>query len=317
MMSAMASSSDAGAQQAAMRSLLSTDEWLDFAEAAFDDEIVDVNGATLGLSLGEGEVTNWAETDTQTLSVQPFVITTGRLTFECGRWRSEIRRGVSLFETRPLPDGSAWEALPSDINAENYEESQRYWVGMATDPGETEIEIHAEIQAACEPCAGVEEIDSCLVGSWRMSGGGPVEWMRANLPPGVSIPSFNDSDGVVTYRADGSYFTAPYSYTMTMLAEGHDGITRAEGGGAVASAGTWSAEGGELHQCTAAQSMGGSVTVTPPRGPSGTMPFAAPGGGPVTWTYSCSRMSMQTTMDFPGMGAMNTQFERISEPPPE
>lgn len=60
-------------------------------------------------------------------------------------------------------------------------------------------------------CMENSAIDSRLAGAWRQSGGGMVEWMKRNMPPGMPVPQIDQSGQVIAFNKDGTYWTAPLS----------------------------------------------------------------------------------------------------------
>jgi hypothetical protein len=54
-------------------------------------------------------------------------------------------------------------------------------------------------------CPASPLIDTCLVGSWKQTGGGG-EWMRQNLK--MAQPTAAPSDGTLTFNADGTFSTS-------------------------------------------------------------------------------------------------------------
>ena len=162
---------------------------------------------------------------------------------------------------------------------------------------------------AFEPCAGTREIDACLVGTWQMSGGGPIEWMKSQ---GLPITQTQVGPQVVQFMEDGVYAAEPAKGDVTMeLSEEQFGEADIA---LMVAAGRWSAAKKILNICQDGGGLNGQVTARTPAGTSGHS-VSTPGQGILSQGYSCSEQSMSTTMQFPGMPAMVTEFTRISPVP--
>lgn len=167
------------------------------------------------------------------------------------------------------------------------------------------------VHAAGPDCAGSNSTDRCIVGVWQKTGGGAVEWMRRNMPPGISIPHAADSGGIIRFAPDGHYWTAPYSNELIIQIESADGIERYEGNGVAQSAGYWSAAGGRINMCADEQAFAGTIRAEGAPGPG--MPVGPPGSsGPLTQEYTCSGTTLITRQRFPDMpDPMVTEYSRV------
>lgn len=166
-------------------------------------------------------------------------------------------------------------------------------------------------RAADSDCAGSSSTDSCIVGVWQKTGGGAVEWMRRNMPPGISIPHAADSGGIIRFAPDGRFWTAPYSNELVIQIESTDGIERYEGNGVAQSAGYWSAGEGRINMCTDTQAFAGTVKAEGAPGPG--MPVGPAGSsGPLTQEYTCNSTTLITRQRFPDMpDPMVTEYSRV------
>ena len=99
-------------------------------------------------------------------------------------------------------------------------------------------------------------IDTCLVGSWKQTGGGG-EWMRQNLK--MAQPTAAPSDGTLTFNADGTFSTSKVDSKAEVTAPGTS--TRATGQMNAQASGTWSAAGGTLTLCMTSVDSKGSIEI--------------------------------------------------------
>lgn len=299
------SNSDAG-QRAAMRAALSDDEWRGFVEAYADRSITTTAGADLGFS-DEGDTILFDSTRTERFPLEPFVITRGWLEYECGAWENELRPGaLNLSAQREGED--AWRDLPETIDTEDADSVRYRYAAINTGDGPQRVELEVERTRSCEPCGGSEDIDICLVGEWEMTGGGPIEWMRAQ---GIPITRANPGQRTVRFDERGVYYAKAFSTDMTIDLEDE----QAEASGAsMPAVGRWSVSVPEK-KLTICQDAGGmSGTVTTPRA---TMPVAQAGGGQITMDYACSRTTLNTSQDLGSGPPMDTTYTRLTPPPEE
>lgn len=161
-------------------------------------------------------------------------------------------------------------------------------------------------------CAGVEAIDRCLLGGWKQSGGGAVEWMRRNMPPGMSIPRAQQSEQLVVFNKDGTYWTAPMKGEVTLRMESPDGVIQADGNVEAQASGRWAAADGAFHLCADDQKFNARTRMAAPDGSSHAMPLTPPPAtGPVAFGYKCSGDALATVQPVPGIDdPITTQYQR-------
>jgi hypothetical protein len=304
-MRAMAASGDASAQHSAMRGQLSNDEWLRFAQDYTDRMISHPRGGALALNPRGGEVLQFDRNRTLEFPLAPFVIGLGTSEYDCGEWENTLRPDDANVGAKELGT-TAWGEYPEEVDAHDPARGRYRIVALHTESGERSLSIKAERTVSCEPCGGSDELDACLAGTWVMTGGGPVEWMRSQ---GVPITRSFSGPRIVTFRDDGVYGTDSFAGGLTVrqgdiVGQGEGFMTRA--------AGRWSAEEGRLTICQDSGVLSGQVTVTTPRG-SGTMPINQPGAGQLMQRYTCSEASLSTTLNFAGMSPMVTQYTKVPE----
>ncbi|MGQ0531100.1 MAG: hypothetical protein ACT4OF_00225 [Caulobacteraceae bacterium] len=297
----MATSRDESAQRAVMSATLTQERWLDFAEAYLDREIRHPHGTDLGLSPTDGEVWEWSATRTQSLPLEPFVLTRGVVAFQCGHWRTSVRPG-SAHRARP-EEGGAWSTLPEEIDTSSGSGGSYRFTAINTTTARVTMNIVGTMESGCGDCAGVSTIDACVIGSWRLTSGGAAEWMRAMGAP-ANISTANET---ITFRADGTYVTGVFQGEMEgpTPSGGHvDGNVQAQAGG------RWSTSGGVLNLCADMQALGGNARVTTRRGRTGNIPVAPAPPINSSERYSCADASLNTERDIPGAPPMPSQYTR-------
>lgn len=300
---AMAGAGGAGAQRSAMRSALSAADWLAFAERYADREIAHPNGSPLAFSGDDGENIYFDESRTERTRLSPFVLRRGWVTFDCGRWRNEVRPGDANLGAR-REDGGDWARFPAEVDASEGVETRYRFAALHAGDSDQGVAIEADRIHSCRPCADSEELDRCVIGTWVMSGGGPIEWMKSQ-----GVPIIRDSPGtrVIRFGDDGVYYTQEFATHVTIQLD--DDIAYGDGV-AVPAAGRWSISGGRLAICQDSGGVSGTVTTR-----SGSMSVAVPGGGVLLNGYSCSASTLETSLDVGGGAPMRTTYSRVSPPP--
>jgi len=296
----MADSNAPAAQHAAMSAALPPERWLDFAQAYLDRAIRHPHGVDIGLDPRDGDTWDWSATRTQTLPLAPFVLTRGVATFQCGRWRTSVRP-ASAHGARDEAGGS-WATLPEEIDASSGGGRYRVAAINATASRIT-LSIEGVMESGCGDCAGVRTLDACVVGHWQLTGGGPIEWMRAN---GVPITNASTANTTVTFRADGTFVTGAVQAQLEMEYDS----ARGEGEVRAQASGRWSTDGGRLNYCTDAQSFGGQATMTTRDGDRRTMTLPSMPPESVTDTYTCSATALDAVRTVPRASPMPFHYTR-------
>lgn len=305
----MPADSSPAAQRAAMRATLGDDLWLDFAEAFADEDIHHPQGSSFSLTADfTADSRNITGNQDETITLDPFVLTLGQFTYDCGTWRTTLNPvNPNLSAAR---DGEPFGPWPDEFDATEGNDPVLRFVGLHTGDSPEAVQLDIERRRACGPCQGSDVVQACIAGVWEMTGGGPVEWMRAN---GIPITAHAESPRYITYWSDGTYLTAPIGIEMTLT----QGDSTAEGSEVVsAAAGRWSASDGQLNICVDSSVISGVATITTPRG-SGTLVINENGAGDISMSYSCSEGGQMTTSQpIPGYGPIRSTFTRIAEEPP-
>lgn len=306
-MRAMAEDGSASAQQAAMRAQLPDEEWLRFAEDYSDRAIGHPQGGALALNPPGGEVLSFDENETLEFPLAPFVIGLGSVEYQCGEWENTLRPERTNLAVQDL-GGSSWDDYPEDVNTREPPSGNYRIVALHTESEEKSLSIETERTVVCEPCGGSDRVDACLVGTWFQSGGGAIEWMKAQ---GIPITASHSGPRIITYRDDGVYGTEAFATGLTIRTEDMVGVGE---GFLTVVAGRWSADEGRMVICQDSGMLSGRVTVTSRYG-TGTMPISQPGTGQLSLGYSCAESTLTTTVDFPGLSPMVTHYTKAPEAP--
>lgn len=305
----MADRPGAAAQRAAMARALSADEWLDFAETYLDGDIKHPHGTRLSVNPTAGESWRFRETGNVTIRLETFVIHRGWIEFECGRWRTST--DPDRYHAVRVGDGE-WGGLPERIDTREAADRFRF-AGMSAEASAASLALEADLDAGCEPCRGISETDACLVGAWRQSGGGPVEWMRSVMP-GFEFPHAERTGGIMVLKSDGTYFTTPLSAGTTIVREDDGRVSKADGDVTVQASGRWSAADGKFNICQDTGSFQGRARLTIPGAGQHTMALPDPGStGSLSLDYTCSAGGFRTSLMLSGFPRpMETQYSRVS-----
>ncbi|MGH6950641.1 MAG: hypothetical protein ACREH4_07195 [Vitreimonas sp.] len=296
----MAPSRAESAQRTAMLDALPQESWLKFAEDYLDDRIRHPHGGDLGLNPGEGEVWTWSATRTQSQPIEPFTLVRSKLVFECGRWRTSVRPAPA-HHARDI-GGADWAPLPAEIDASEGREANYRFVAMHAGPSRATLNIVGTQESGCGDCAGVRETDACLIGSWQLTGGGSVEWMRRQGIPG----DYSTRNETITFRRDGTFVTAMLG--MESQVEMRHG--RADGRAQAQAGGRWSTRDGVLNLCSDMQHLSGRTVFTSRDGRRVTVPVPAAPPSDTRQRYSCAGASLSMEIDIPGAPPMPSQYTR-------
>ncbi|KTE10756.1 hypothetical protein [Sphingopyxis sp. H115] len=180
-----------------------------------------------------------------------------------------------------------------------------------------------KVIAAAGGCLGAPPvIDQCLIGNWRQTGGGPLEWVQRNVQMGkVQMPRAEVTPLDLTLKSDGSFqtkngamdikFYRPDDPTTTS----EDPVTARARGQMAPTTGYWSAKNGEVRACfNSGDRTTGAVTGSTPKH-SVTTPFGFPGaaGSDGVVSYTCDGNSFKTSQPMPKGTPMEYSFTRISK----
>ncbi|WP_395645188.1 hypothetical protein [Terricaulis sp.] len=311
---AMAESNSEAAQNAALRNVVSEEELLQFAEDYDDREINYPNGGPLAFGARvEGATWRIDATSTQRVPLQPFVITVGWAEYACGRWGNSVNDANAAARNERVVGWGDW---PAETDARDGGARYRT-VAVHTGAERGELRLRAERRESCTACMAASVIDRCLVGRWRQTGGGPLEYMRSR---GVPITRANVDALVITLNDDGTFQSGGANIDVeTRTVDHHGHVMESDSEGSVRpSHGRWSAEAGRFSGCFDGGGGASGQTVASAGGYAMTTPFgsadlAGTGGGT---SYTCSATTF-TTSSPTRYGPMTYTFTRETPPPPE
>lgn len=218
---------------------------------------------------------------------------------EQGRYEITIDGGDGL-QAKISRGGGAWQDLPLTIDACT---DQSPIVLYAVTTGEPEyFTLNYRRVEPCSSCEVARQIDRCLIGPWTLTGGGPVEWMRAN---GMGdMARVETSEMTIRMTRDGRYVTAP----IDVLVEAeNDGVAVTGTGVGTDATGTWSAGDGILNICP--QTAHITTTVTAGGGPMMQQVFGA--GPEMQMSYTCAGNTLSTLLEIgSGLPPMSFTYTR-------
>ncbi len=295
----MAGAGSVAAQHGAMRAAMpERADWQGFVQAYSDNALTGADGARLADPAPDLPPLDFTETREVALTRAPFVLNYGPVRYNCGEWANTFApTGLAALKV-----GEVWADWPASI--EGFAEDAAPMKFAALNTGETSAEhtLTATLETPCGACGETEAIDACLVGNWVMTGGGPIEWMRANgMPATVQVEA---SQMAVQMRRNGGYTTAPM--TASVIAE-NDGVVIEGVGEGLPGLGKWSAEAGILSICP---NPGGGVNATATVDGRQYMNFFTPPGD-IQMDYTCEGATMVTRMQVaPGLPPIESIFTR-------
>ncbi|MGQ0534005.1 MAG: hypothetical protein ACT4OF_15130 [Caulobacteraceae bacterium] len=306
---------DMNSQELAMQRVLTPEQWLAFAQAYDDREINYPGGGRVGFGQRlEGETWPVEATSSHSRLLKSYVIGVGWADYACGRWANTVTE--ANIGVQPEHQDS-WTRWPGEIDTRDSAGAGRRYrmVGLITEPGrEVEFTLEAERREACSACLTRSVVDRCVVGRWRQTGGGPLEYLRSR---GVPITIANQTELVITLNDDGTFSTNAINTDVEMEQTMPRGRTlRSTGiGQTSAVSGRWSAEDGELLGCIDSGGIPEGMTYFEAAGQTRMSPWSGgvAGTGGAT-TYTCSDSTF-TTSSPTAHGPMNYEFTRETPPP--
>jgi hypothetical protein len=318
----MAGSPAVPAQRAALRAALPNDALLQFAKDFDDNRINYPNGPAINFGPKiEGERWTVARNSTLDRTLKPFVIMPGWTDYECGKWANTMTpRDVNAAvrdERRPN-----WQAWPNETDCRT-ERRLRYRVmAMHTGDANARMSLRVERRIACDSCLpkGDNHIDACLVGTWELTGGGPMEWMARRMGR-ANFKDKNSSKMKVIMLDNGMFRVESQFVAFETQIRSRSRTEKFETAGqSMVSEGFWSAKDGKMRACSVGVAAQGTTTgtVTTPRGTTTKDAPASFRTGPTEGdsTYVCSPTTYTSSIRMSDGSNMDFVFTRLSPPPP-
>ncbi len=292
---AMAGGNAASAQHAAMRG--SGVDWTAFAKAYADNQITTANGAGLNTPAPDVSLMDFSETQDWTVTRAPFVLNVGRVNYHCGQWQNALTpAGFAALKI-----GGAWADWPEQF--ENFDETLTPMAFVALNTGGVAgpHRLTATLETPCGACGETTALDSCLVGRWVLTAGGPAEWIRANGMGGHA--QLDVSEMSMQMLRNGRFVTGGIDVAIE---SNNDGMVITGDGVGTGAGGKWSAAEGVLNICP----QTGEVTATVrAEASSQTMMFGP--GGDMQMSYTCAGGTLNTVLEIGhGIPPMPSEYTR-------
>jgi hypothetical protein len=163
------------------QALIDLPQWTRFTEDLLTDRVrlpggdaVPKGRSLLVLEVDEAEKDTDLETDAfRTFRADFAVISPGRYEVSVDgpeTLKARVRTGEGEWQDLPAPLESCRNSAPATLYA-------------VTTQGPVSFIVKTRKTGECSACETAGISDSCLAGTWTMTGGGPIEWMRANGMP--------------------------------------------------------------------------------------------------------------------------------------
>lgn len=281
----------------ALQAQLPLDRWASFVEQYLTVQVTDPAGQTISPQRNLERVT--ADQDTGDIRRQTDAYMMHRIGLVLpsgGSYELSVDAGPDV-RSRLLTDG-AWADFPQQISTCDGEKRMTVYALTTTGPQAVTLRY---VKSPCSACQVATVRDSCLAGTWLMTGGGPIEWMRdQGMQSHIRVQA---SEMSVRMLRNGDYVLNPV--TVQVEAD-NDGNPVTGDGQSVGLSGTWSGADGVLNICP----LSGEILATVRTGSSaGTSMLFGPGGDMVMG-YQCSGNTLTTTLAIPDLPPMETTYTR-------
>ena len=297
------------AQRIALRDALGEARWMQFAQALADNEIRRPHGPQPRITLALRNDWAWNRDRTDTLQLKPFTIVLAVSRIDCGQWEPDVSP-ASGYASRRRGDRGHWGPLPARIGLEE----PAAYVHLAAHTGDRQLAQRFAVRqlAGCSRCASGTATDACLVGTWRVTGGGSLQWLRDNMPSAARFAG-NASTAELVLQRDGMFRTGQVSASISM--QPGESATRAEGDARLQASGRWSAADGQLNMCMDLAALDGEARLVA-RDETVRMPLPPLPPSETSVSYTCSGDTLRTTQPMPRHGGgeyppMETIYTRV------
>lgn len=174
----------------------------------------------------------------------------------------------------------------------------------------------SEVIITADTCLEVPVvIDKCMLGTWKLTGGGPLAYMKSK---GLDIPQATPDSYSMTFNDDGTMRSSGFSFEQRVVTRVPDGRMIGDTQGTVQGvSGFWSTAGGKLSMCFT--SGGNAETQTRVRTTKGGSFSDARHGNGLAGTggsasYSCASDKLFTSDSMPNGDVMKHEYTRVSRP---
>jgi hypothetical protein len=196
--------------------------------------------------------------------------------------------------------------LPGDLDNRNHDHGNFKFVGFNASNEAVPLQIAGTVTARCESCAGIQEVDECLIGEWELTTDGALEFARQHFPPAnVSVPTHVGN--TIRLNADGTFSTG----ASHVEAEGSTGAVHGQAYLNGQAAGRWSSQSGTVNYCADTASLTGRVTVTSRRG-GGSAPMNPAVPPAASHAYTCNGNTYVQTTQVGTVGTVRSVYTRLS-----
>jgi len=308
----MAGHPSEAAQRGALRATTSDSAFLDFAQAYDERSIHYPSGRSLAFgSRIDGETWAISSTGSQQRTLKPFVIMPGWADYACANWENTV--SAANLRVRDERSSGGWSGWPAETNGRDTGGARYRSIAFHTGDENVELRVRHNRTAACGSCLEVAAIDRCVVGRWRLTGGGPGEWLQRQ---GIPFTRMNISEFTLILNEDGTYTTGGFNSDFRVQYPDQAGEGQAE---TQATNGRWGAQGGRLYGCTDAGGASSGTATVESGGVRATAPYASPGpfGASGSSTYTCDDSTLFTSHPMERGGPMTFTFTRETPRLPE
>ena len=314
----MASRADDASQRSALRSVLTAADFMQFAQD-YDDSRIRYPGG-LALDFGprvDGETWSISSSTTVRRRIKPFVVSPGWTDYACGKWDNSVAPADLNVTVRP-ESSSSWGRWPAETDCREAGSARYRVMAMHTGNEVENLVLRTNLNLGCTSClTGETPIDACLVGSWEMTGGGPMEWVKRRLPPGVSIPRDNMGTLRIRLKENGTFAAEAVGLDYQIRSvDGRRTSTADVSGQTNRFTGYWSARDGRMRACSAGGASADQTVVARGAGVSKTTSYPM-STGPLNGEtrYTCNATTFTSQVPMPRGEPMDYRFTRTSPPP--
>ena len=195
--------------------LFGLDDWAQFAEDYLQGLVTEPGGTNIPIPVTTLHLTAAEDSGSFDLVAKPYRVFRFDIAFaEPGDYRLSVDLPASVRARVQVAEGD-WMDFPQTLHACG--DLGPVLVYLVTTSEPTPVSLHYEKTGDCTACERVIELDRCLIGTWELTGGGPIEWMREQgMQRHIQVEA---SQMTVMMTRDGGYILNPV--TVTAQADNH------------------------------------------------------------------------------------------------